>query len=265
LPLPENQGVGSSILPLATIMNKFLNPKKYLNVVKSIYKGYLRSKKNKNLYTLKPVEKKLAKLNNIEELLNFHFTRYTDKSHINFEMFKLVMNYFSGSSLNILETGSSAHGINSSMLFSNYIKVFGGKFDTVDINPTIKKKYEFIQSKNIQFHTNDSLIFLASLDDTSVRNLDFIYLDSFDLDLNNPHPSQEHGLNEFLLIDEKIKEGTIISIDDTPISYDYFSKTESNKYDFVPGKGRLVLTFLEENPGRYDILYHEYSVVLKKL
>jgi hypothetical protein len=144
LPLPENQGVGSSILPLATIMNKFLNPKKYLNVVKSIYKGYLRSKKNKNLYTLKPVEKKLAKLNNIEELLNFHFTRYTDKSHINFEMFKLVMNYFSGSSLNILETGSSAHGINSSMLFSNYIKVFGGKFDTVDINPTIKKKYEFI-------------------------------------------------------------------------------------------------------------------------
>ena len=50
LPLPEKQGVGSSILPLATIMNKFLNPKKYLNVVKSIYKGYLRSKKNKIVF-----------------------------------------------------------------------------------------------------------------------------------------------------------------------------------------------------------------------
>ena len=46
------------------------------------------------------------------------------------------------------------------------------------------------------------------------------FIDRFDLDIDNPEPSQEHGLNEFLLLDKKLKKDAILSIDDTPISYE---------------------------------------------
>ena len=92
-----------------------------------------------------------------------------------------------------------------------------------------------------------------------------VYLDSFDLDIDNPEPSQEHGLNEFLLLDKKLKKGAFLSIDDTPISYELFGNSKINKFDFIPGKGRLVLNYLDKNPNQYEILYHNYSLVLKKL
>ena len=60
-------------------------------------------------------------------------------------MFRLILNYFSGSSLNILETGSAAHGTKSSLLFASYIKLYGGKFDTVDTNPGYKKILQFFR------------------------------------------------------------------------------------------------------------------------
>ena len=90
-------------------------------------------------------------------------------------------------------------------------------------------------------------------------------MDSYDLDLDNPSPSQEHGLNEFLLLNKKIKKGAIISIDDTPISFDRFSLDKKNKFNFIPGKGRLVLDYLNDNPNLYETIYHDYSLVLKKL
>ena len=45
----------------------------------------------------------------------------------------------------------------------------------------------------------------------------------------------------------------------------YLVIQKKNKFDFIPGKGRLVLDFLDKNPDLYEILYHNYSVVLKKL
>ena len=239
---------------------------KYLKLINYIAKKVKNYKNRKNNINSKKFLKiKLANIQNINGLIEFHFNTYSENDHINKEMFRLILNYFSGSSLNILETGSAAHGTKSSLLFASYIKLYGGKFDTVDTNPDIKKFYNFLESRNIRFHSEDSLTYIKNLDNRVIENLDLIYLDSYDLNLDNPSPSQEHGLNEFLLLNKKIKKGAIISIDDTPISFDKFSLDKKNKFNFIPGKGRLVLDYLKEKPNLYETIYHDYSLVLRKL
>tara|TARA_A100000164_G_C21916803_1_gene778627 strand:- start:1645 stop:2385 length:741 start_codon:yes stop_codon:yes gene_type:complete len=246
-------------------MKKFFNPVNYLNYFSKKINSYLKNKKELRINNIKFLEKKLKNIKNTDNLIDFHFKTYSNSQHINKDMFEIILNNFSSSSINILETGSAAHGTKSSMLFASYVKVFGGRFDTVDINPEISRYYNYLESSNIRFHTQDSLEFINNLDDNTINSLDLVYLDSFDLDLQNPNPSQEHGLNEFLLLNRKLKKGTILSIDDTPISYELFGNFEINKFDFIPGKGRLVLDYLDNNPNLYEILYHHYSVVLKKL
>lgn len=246
-------------------MKKYFNPVNYLNYFSKKINSYLKNRKELRIDNIKFLEKNLKNIKNTDNLIDFHFKTYSNSQHINKDMFEIILNNFSSSSINILETGSAAHGTKSSMLFASYVKVFGGRFDTVDINPEISRYYNYLESSNIRFHTQDSLEFINNLDDNTINSLDLVYLDSFDLDLQNPNPSQEHGLNEFLLLNRKLKKGTILSIDDTPISYELFGNFEINKFDFIPGKGRLVLDYLDNNPNLYEILYHHYSVVLKKL
>tara|TARA_B100000927_G_scaffold223225_1_gene183037 strand:+ start:722 stop:1462 length:741 start_codon:yes stop_codon:yes gene_type:complete len=246
-------------------MKKYINPLNYFKYFFLKIKSYQKNRNEKKINNINFLEKRLKNINNIDELLDFHFNTYSDSKHINKDMFQIILENFNGLSINILETGSAAHGTKSSMLFACYVKIFGGRFDTVDTNPEIKLYYSFIESSNIEFHSEDSLKFINNLEEEYVASLDLIYLDSFDLDINNPSPSQNHGLNEFLSLNEKLKKGALIAIDDTPISYELFGNTQKNEFDFIPGKGRLVLDFLDKNPNLYQILYHNYSVVLKKL
>ena len=105
-----------------------------------------------------------------------------------------------------------------------------------------------MESKQVKFHVDDSLNFIKKMKASDIKDLDIIYLDSFDLDIKNPSPSEKHGLQEFLLLNEKISSGTIISIDDTPDTFDKFSVTEINQFNYVPGKGRLITDYLKSNP-----------------
>ena len=77
--------------------------------------------------------------------------------------------------------------------FMFYIQIFGGSFTTVDINPE-KKNYSYLEDENIAFHSSDSVEFIRNLKSDEISQFDFVYLDSFDLDFSNPHPSQEHTL-----------------------------------------------------------------------
>ena len=153
---------------------------KYLKLTN--YKNYIFRKhaeyKNlkNNLKTKKLLKVKLPNIQSVDELVDFHFGTFSEYDHINKEMFTLILNHFSGSSLNILETGSAAHGTKSSLLFASYIKIYGGKFDTVDTNPKIKESYGYLESKYINFHTNDSLDFIKNLDSRTIEYLDLIYL-----------------------------------------------------------------------------------------
>lgn len=275
-------------------MKKYLNPINYLiyfykkiQLLRFIYI-------DKKIYSKKFITKNLKKIHDIDSLINFHFDKYVkyelvgitkriykintfskliifnsnpfnDVNNPNKAMFKLALEQFNLKPLNILETGSLAHGTKSSILFILYVKIFGGSFTTVDINPEIKKKYSYLEDINIKFHSGDSVEFIQSLKNDEISQFDFIYLDSFDLDFSNPHPSQEHTFKEFNLLKDNLKKDTLILIDDTPNRFSKFNITTDNPNNFIPGKGRTILSYLKENQSNFSILHHDYSVLLKKI
>lgn len=253
---------------------KYLNPLSYIKLLKSEVLKF----SNKTIHIIRYFIFNLKNLilRKPEDLINLHFDFYSDPVHYNFAMFHHLLGTFKGKPLQILETGSSAHGINSSHLFINYIKKFGGNFYTVDINPNVKEVLSKFESHSINIFTSDSVRFLKLLDKDIVRNLDIVYLDSFDLDLMNPEPSENHGLNEFINIYKDLKVGCLVAIDDTPSDYSYFLPIKSevkeeykkqikkNGQDYIPGKGRKILDLIATDKN-FKVIFHEYAVILKKI
>ena len=262
MPLSEKLGVGSSILPLATKM-KYLNAKNYIKFIKGKYSLFIFRYSPKSIYSKGFIKRNLKNIKDPDQLIKFHFDTYSDISHINKDLFSTLFNLLEKKASNIFETGSSAHGTNSSILLLSYVMKFGGEFNTVDINPSIKRRLNHLSDKNVFFHSSDSVTFINSLNKSYLSSFDAVYLDSFDLDINNPSPSEKHGLEEFLSIEKYLKKGTYVAIDDTPIDLSFFN-LENITYDYVPGKGALVLKHIKEHGG-YEIIFHHYGVILKKL
>jgi hypothetical protein len=121
----------------------------------------------------------------------------------------------------ILETGMCRYENNyagdgmSTILWDKFINVFNGKVYSVDINPsTLEFAKKNVSNKTFLF-CEDSVSFLHKLSlEESLEKIDLLYLDSFDLDWNNPHPSSFHHVKEFLAIKSKIEKDCLVFIDD---------------------------------------------------
>ena len=209
-------------------------------------------------------------LNNSKKLVDIHFKFMAIQGFQNQELFERSIGYFNNKPINIFETGSSAKwGTNSSILFDSYIKKFGGSFITVDLrgeaNNYLKKRF----SKNSLSFVDDSINFIRSFENDFFKKVDLVYLDSYDLDINNPDPSMNHCLEEFLLLDKKIKINSLVVIDDTPNeeAFNRYMKqhlrNNIDNLDFIPGKGSTVLQ--NSVMEKYEILYQFYGVILKKV
>lgn len=121
---------------------------------------------------------------------------------------------------NIVETGcirgfGDYGGGNSTYIFGEFCRVFGGHLTTLDIsqrNMDICKMATDDFSRNITYILEDSLTALQKLKDP----IDFLYLDSFDApeDESDPLPCQEHNLKEFKLAEPLLHKWSIILIDD---------------------------------------------------
>ncbi len=249
---------------------KYFNPLRYFLFFK---RKIAESKKNYRHFLF---NKNLNNLKNVDELVDLHFNFYSSIEHVNYEMFKFLLSNFENNPLKILETGSSAYGTKSSHLFVNYIKKFGGEFTTVDMNPDIRNQFLPYLKDNIKFVVSDSVEYLSNMKRTNLKELDIVYLDSYDVDLNNPEPSENHGYNEFYSIEKYLKSGCIVAIDDTPKNFSMFSNfTESSIKiykdrkkqlgdNYVPGKGSKIILNLKTF-NNFKIIYHEYSLVLQKV
>jgi hypothetical protein len=216
---------------------------------------------------------KRKKFNTRKDILINHFNSYSSINHINYKPFSIVLQLLKKKSL-IVETGSSAYGTNSTLLFDSFLNSFGGKLYTCDlrIEPALYLQ-KLATDKTIFFHLN-SLIFLKKLHINDVIS-DFIYLDSMDVNTSDFSSSMIHGLNEFFLADKILKKGGLILIDDTPLNLSVVKKIYSYKdylkflsfymkFKFVPGKGALVKNILQNNRN-YKILYQNYSLLIKKI
>lgn len=172
------------------------------------------------------------------------------------ESFSLMINELTKkTSPLIIETGCSRMANNfdgdgmSTLIFDSFIGEHGGECYSVDIN---KSHVEFAQqnTKYVDIQTSDSVSYLYLLNkklQRENRKVDLLYLDSFDFDVSNTHPSSFHHIKELIVIWPSLSDGTIITVDDN--------------FENGKGKGQYVREFLS-NIG-IEPVYSGYQIVWK--
>jgi hypothetical protein len=169
----------------------------------------------------------------------------------------------------ILETGSSAWGTNSSLLFDSYVNSFGGAFASVDLRPEPMFRLRSLCTERSEFFCDDSVSFLRKIAAQGLHP-DLVYLDSWDVDWADPLASALHGFHEFLVVFPLLRNGALLLVDDTPANSDVMLKVQptnivhfqrfSRIYGFAPGKGALIKNFLVKNAIGKEMT-HEYQLL----
>jgi hypothetical protein len=206
------------------------------------------------------------KFNNSDELCDLHFRAWSNPGHINRVGLTLAIRQRGNAPALIVETGTSAWGCDSSRLFASYTENFGGQFFTADIRKEPSAQLGDL-GRSVSFIVDDSVSFLSNFKvPTNYQSISLAYLDSYDLDVNDPEPSMNHGLMEWHSLLPHLKKGSVIVVDDTPIDALLLDGSSSQLHKLVdgtiPGKGALILkdSFFKAN---FEILYHHYNFVAK--
>lgn len=135
--------------------------------------------------------------------------------------FELAMRLMSDRNHKILvETGTSRYGAEnchndgcSTIVLARWALFNPGmSLDSVDISPrnVATAKFNTRDFSMAKIHCSDSIPFLQSFD----KPIDFLYLDSFDVDTDNPLPSQHHHLKEIIAAYEKLHKDSVVLLDD---------------------------------------------------
>jgi hypothetical protein len=140
----------------------------------------------------------------------------------------------------IIETGTVRQVDNwegdgqSTIVWDTLATSLGGTVTTIDINPI---GAELVAELELQAPTaivGDSLDVIPTL----TGQCDFLYLDSFDVDFENPQPAAAHHLSELTAALNLLHPGSLVAVDD-------------NRDD--QGKGSEVAWFLAEH-GAVEIV-----------
>ena len=166
----------------------------------------------------------------------------------------------------IVETGCSSHGTKSTLLWDKFVNFYDGEVVSVDLDKKAVEEASRMTSEKTRVVHGNSLDYLGSHESA----IDFLYLDSYDVDFLNPRPSAEHHLLEFNKVKHLLHKDSLILIDDTPVSplwldngiynniyMEYMESFDPN----MAGKGSLVNLELEKM-GAEKIL-HEYQILWK--
>lgn len=159
----------------------------------------------------------------------------------------------------VVETGTAPKKYGSTYILGDFIKNHvGGKLITIDVDEGYiesckEQTKEF--SDVIEYIHSDSVEYLKNY---KGQNIDILYQDSYDLDLQNPWPSMHHHLKEIAAIYKKLSWDAVVYIDDNwfaPMWVDWYSERDGNpnskevgkRIDITEdlGKGIYVEFFLE--------------------
>ena len=99
----------------------------------------------------------------------------------------------------------------STYIFDDFINFYDGEVHSVDICEDNVNYANELTSDKTTVHCQDSVDFLWNL---PKKQIDFLYLDSFDIIRENPHPSQLHHVKEMCAAIDKLGKGSIVCIDD---------------------------------------------------
>jgi hypothetical protein len=153
----------------------------------------------------------------------------------------------------IVETGCARQLDNyegdgqSSLLFDKYIKEYNGYFWTVDLaEESVNYSKSKMTSDNSVVTLGDSITRLKELNTILLeenKQIDFLYLDSFDAPRDRPDVVQQsalHHLYELLTIAPALKPGALIGVDDNWIE-------NRNGQNVVAGKGQFVFDYMNRS------------------
>lgn len=222
------------------------------------------------------------------ELLEYHFSKLSGNlyhnernntyhmfsnigkpKHLNYLTFKELFKNMDGrKDLIILESGIASAGTQSTYLFNEYIRKYGGRFWSVDINKYLVDEHQGNMCPATTLVHDDSVAFFKDWC-TRFDTVDVTYLDSWDLDFYNPEPAATHGLNEYNALKPAFKTNSLLLIDDTP-STPYWLDTRGQVFNdmitffnknnlSLPGKGQYILN----EPKNAVTLLHNYQILYK--
>lgn len=204
-----------------------------------------------------------------QDLVELHFRFWSDVNHPVKENFITILNSISLGGC-ILETGSAAWGTQSTRLFDSFVKKFGGSFVSVDIRREPKSYLKFQISGRTSMIIGDSVEYLTFPQPEVFGKLDFVYLDSMDVDSNHPWECANHAMLELGAVLPHLREGAIVLIDDTPkFDEEEVENLKGESAEFLmstgelPGKGSLICSEIKR--GRVEnlqILFHNSQLAL---
>lgn len=140
----------------------------------------------------------------------------------------------------IIETGTVRQINNwegdgqSTIVWDTLATNLGGTVTTIDINPIGAELVAELELQATTAIVGDSLNVIPTLS----GHCDFLYLDSFDVDFENPLPAAAHHLSELMAALNLLAPGSLVAVDD-------------NRDD--QGKGSEVAWFLAEH-GAVEIV-----------
>jgi hypothetical protein len=111
----------------------------------------------------------------------------------------------------------------STILFDRYAEFHPrSAVFSVDRDPEAAALCRSLVCGHVRIHAGDSLAYLKSLGDhppAGLEFLDLLYLDSFDVEFDDPLPSAIHHLKELLAIAPLVSFETLVVVDDSPSSF----------------------------------------------
>lgn len=120
----------------------------------------------------------------------------------------------------------------STIVWDRFVQHVGGKVYSVDLDPHAAALAHSVTSEQTTVESNDSVAWLMHMAPLGLV-ADLLYLDSYDIDWENPNPSMEHHLAELAAAEPMLRPGSVVAVDDNQPGV---------------GKGYLV----GENAERYD-------------
>lgn len=152
----------------------------------------------------------------------------------------------------IVETGTARFGKCNCLgdgcatfVFAEWASQHGAMVYSVDISQAAllraERDLEELNEFVVLVHS-DSVEFLKQFNQT----IDFLYLDSYDFEIENPDPSQAHHLKEIIAAYPRLSENSVVMIDDCGFSNG--------------GKGKLVIKYLLNKGWR--IVVSDYQIIL---
>ena len=126
----------------------------------------------------------------------------------------------------IVETGCTRQPDNwfgdgqSTVVFNKMCEMHEGTLNSVDISEDACRFARNLIGPRAHVFCGDSVRWCHEAEQIFGRinrGIDVLYLDSFDLDVNNWHPSAQHHIYELLAIKGALRPGSLVAVDDNLI------------------------------------------------